>query len=223
MSTTPIDPWNILKIPPTSDKNAIRQAYLTLARLNHPDQFRHDPLQYRQQEEKMKTINEAYRLAISGQAPSRPEPVPKRPTQPYRPPAPPPPPPVCALHKRASTRICRTCQTNICTGCEGFVDGLCAPHFKKIKLRERRARAVKEWVPFISLIAILKLASFSSMMILWLVLGYFAILGYGQLRRARLLGCLAFLLFPYSLVLAGIYSLYQSLSQWNDAAIRQKD
>ncbi|MHB1611342.1 MAG: hypothetical protein ACYCT0_06600, partial [Sulfobacillus sp.] len=62
----------------------------------------------------------------------------------------------------------------------------------------------------------------SSAVLLWSVLGYLALLGIGWLRRKRWMGCLALLFFPYSLILAGLYSLYEGLSQWNKFAIESK-
>ena len=57
---------------------------------------------------------------------------------------------------------------------------------------------------------------------LWGLLGYLAFVGVGWLRRKHWLGCLALLFFPYSLVLAGLYSLYEGLSQWNKFALESK-
>jgi len=53
--------YEILGLPPGASQADVKQAYRSLAKTWHPDRFNHDPTLKRQAEEKLKTINEAYR------------------------------------------------------------------------------------------------------------------------------------------------------------------
>ena len=114
------NPWEVLGIEPTHDKEVIRQAYLSAVRRHHPDQFQRDPAQFHQHEEAMKDINRAYQLVLDGKAP-----------EPHNAASPPPPqtsgrtykapPPIfCPRHHQAAWRKCQICQTPLCTECIGF-------------------------------------------------------------------------------------------------------
>lgn len=212
-----LDPWRILQIPPTRDMDKVRQAYLKQARLHHPDQYRKDPIRYRQQEDRMKEINLAYQTIQAGRAPfpranEPPSKTAARRTQQtaY--------PPACTRHRRPIVRFCIQCQSPLCPLCVGFSDFLCDAHWQKSHLKKHRGRALREWLPLIGGIVWLKSIGLSPGLVLWTVLGYLAFLGFFQLKRARWFGCLAVLLLPYSLVLAGLYSLYESLAGWNKTA-----
>ncbi|PSR35026.1 MAG: J domain-containing protein [Sulfobacillus benefaciens] len=222
------NPWEVLGIAPTYDKEAIRQAYLSAVRRHHPDQFQRDAAQFHQHEEAMKDINRAYQLILAGKAPephneTTPPPT-GTPGQTYK--APPrndaPPPIFCPRHHQTAWRRCQVCQTPLCTECIGFYTSLCAKHYRKSALKRYRNRVVREWVPLIIGVAVLREVGLGSAVLLWGVLGYLALLGLGWLRRKRWMGCLALLFFPYSLVLAGLYSLYEGLSQWNKFAMESK-
>lgn len=121
------DPWKVLGIAPGSSPEAIRQAYLKLVRLHHPDQFRTDPVRYQAQENMMREINMAYlqlkdrpATAPSGHA----EPPPRRPREartdrvPVR----------CAAHGRWAVIYCTECQAPLCTRCDTALTGLCPQH-----------------------------------------------------------------------------------------------
>lgn len=217
-------PWAILGLAPTHDPEAIRQAYLASVRLNHPDQYQNDPEKFRRQEESMKEINWAYQRILSGQA-TVPTPQPARPAPSSW--APPPPrqtsPPLhCDLHGDPVLRRCTRCNTALCGRCIGFYTALCAKHYRRYGLRRHRSRVAREWLPLIGGITLLKGLDISLSIVFWGVLGYLAIIGIGWLRRKRWFGCLALLFLPYSLVLAGLYSLYEGLSLWNKFASESK-
>ncbi len=217
------NPWDVLGVAPTHDKEAIRQAYLKAVRLHHPDQYQRDPEQLGRHEEAMKEINRAYQVILSGQA-SHTAPAPH--SAPAPPPPPPrphaPPPTLCNRHRQPVLRVCQRCQEPLCTQCIGFYTFLCAKHYRRSVLKGYRNRVVREWLPLVAGIALLRAIGLSSAVLLWSVLGYLALLGIGWLRRKRWMGCLALLFFPYSLILAGLYSLYEGLSQWNKFAIESK-
>ncbi len=212
-------PWDVLGVSPTHDKDAIRRAYLAAVRRNHPDQYQSDPEKFRRQEESMKEINQAYQRILSGQVPVTPPP-PARPAPP--PPRPSPPPMRCAQHGEPILRRCTRCNAVLCTRCIGFYTALCAKHYRRFGLQRHRSRAAREWLPLIGGITLLKGLAVPSSILLWGVVAYLAVIGVGWLRRKGWFGCLALLFFPYSLVLAGLYSLYEGLSQWNKFAVESK-
>ncbi|MDA8204726.1 MAG: J domain-containing protein [Thermaerobacter sp.] len=200
------DPWEVLGIAPTADVNQIRAAYLAQARRHHPDQFRFDPERYRRQEEHMKAINEAYQWALRNP-----------PTAPGTSPGAPPPEsgPICPDHNHPGLRECRRCHQPICLGCQGFRQSLCNRHVQSASMRQTRGRALKEWAPLIVLIVVMRSFDQPGIYIGVAVLIYVAWLGLRLLLARRWFGCLAFLLLPYSLVLAGVWSLIESLKEWN--------
>jgi len=61
-AATPKSPHDVLGVPPTADRQEIRQAYLQLAAQYHPDKVSHLGEEFRQLAEKrFKEIQEAYR------------------------------------------------------------------------------------------------------------------------------------------------------------------
>lgn len=207
--------WEVLGIPPTADLNRIHEAYREQVRIHHPDRFRHDPVRYRQQEERMKRINQAYQWALAGELRLSPSSPPKD--------AAPTPPPVCLQHHQEGLRRCTRCQVPLCRSCEGFGAHLCTRHLTRWIVHQHRRRALKQWIPLIAGIGGLKILGFAPALILWAVVAYLGVLGFFFLRRRRWMGCLSWLFFPYSFVLGGLYSLYESLSAWNRAAMGPMD
>jgi hypothetical protein len=59
------DPYRILGVPPNATDKRIRQAYLDLARVWHPDRFQSDPRLQQVAQDQLRQINEAY-TAIKG-------------------------------------------------------------------------------------------------------------------------------------------------------------
>lgn len=211
LAQEPPDPWEALDIPPTWDRNKIRDAYLVQVRIHHPDQYRQDPSRYRIQEERMKTINQAYRWALD------------------HPPAPPgakSPGPretavtVCPDHHKTATRACRRCRRPLCLLCAGYRQLLCSKHFARAQQRRVRGRVLKEWGPLIALIVLLRSLGVPGLYTAGGILTYIAWLGFRFLLSRRWFGCLAVLMLPYSLVVAGIWSLLQSLKDWNRPVAR---
>ena len=65
----------LLGVAPGTNGRELKQAYLDLAKVWHPDRFSHDPRLQQKAQEKLKEINEAYDRLKSGKAP-RPAPPP---------------------------------------------------------------------------------------------------------------------------------------------------
>ena len=200
------DPWKVLGIQPTSDTERIREAYLIQVRQHHPDQFRADATRYHQQEERMKTINQAYQLALQYRPASASTANPRH-----------DPPVICPDHRYQAVRRCKRCQKPICLGCLGVRESLCNRHYQNWVLRRARGRALREWSPLIALVAGLRIVNFPPLYVGIAVLIYLAYLGLGLLLRKHWFGCLAVLLLPYSLVLAGTWSLLESIKEWSHA------
>lgn len=199
------DPWEVLDISPTPDPAKIRDAYLAQVRRHHPDQYRQDPTRYHQQEEQMKVINEAYRRALE-------EPPADLGTGGRQPLV------TCPVHQQPSERHCRRCKQPLCVACSGYRQSLCHRHYQQARIRRARGRAFKEWGPLIGLIVVLRAVGLPGLYTGLAVLAYLAAIGLRLLLTRRWFGCLAMLLLPYSLVLAGIWSLFESLRDWNRPA-----
>lgn len=206
------DAWEVLGIPPTADADRIREAYLAQVRRHHPDQFRMDPVRYRQQEERMKTINEAYQWALHNPPQAK---SPGRGHAGQSPTAGTEPPIICPEHQYQAVRRCKGCQQPICLGCLGVRQSLCNRDYRRLKTRQMRGRAFKEWVPLIAIIGGMRAFGLPGLDVALASLIYIAWLGFRFLRTRHWFGCLALLLLPYSLILAGIWSLIDSLRDWN--------
>ena len=76
-------------------------------------------------------------------------------------------------------------------------------------------RVVKEWGPLIAIIVIMRSTGLPGLYTAVALLAYLGWLGFRLLTTRRWFGCLALLLLPYSLVLAGAWSLVDSLRDWN--------
>jgi hypothetical protein len=72
--------YELLGVAPGTNGPELKQAYLDLAKVWHPDRFTHDPRLQQKAQEKLKEINEAYERLKTGRAP-RPAP----PTNSYKP------------------------------------------------------------------------------------------------------------------------------------------
>jgi curved DNA-binding protein CbpA len=70
--------YELLGVKPGISSGELKAAHRDLAKVWHPDRFVHDPRLQEKAQEKLKEINEAYELLLSGKTPRA---------------APPPPPP----------------------------------------------------------------------------------------------------------------------------------
>jgi hypothetical protein len=200
------DAWAILGIAPTRDSRRIRQAYLALARQHHPDQFRLDPARYHVQEERMKVINEAYHWALANPPESDAREAKSASTGDLI---------ICAVHQRPATRQCRRCRNPICWACPGFRQSLCLRHYRLVQSHQARRRVIQEWGPLLALIATLRIIGWVGLEMTVVILVYLAGLGFRLLLTRRWFGCLALLLLPYSLIVAGVWSLVESVRDWH--------
>ncbi|MCY0878204.1 MAG: J domain-containing protein [Firmicutes bacterium] len=204
-----LNAWKILGIEPTDDVERIRRAYMALVRQHHPDRFRLDPVRYRQQEERMKLINQAYEWALN-----HPPPKANSTQNPGAATV------LCREHRYPAMGKCKRCGAPICLNCLGMRQSLCNRDLERLKQRRARGRALREWLPLVLLIALSRMMGLTAGWVILVVAGYLAVLGVEELFRHRWFGCLAFLLLPYSLVLAGIWSLIESLQAWGQASPR---
>ena len=69
--------YELLGVKPGVSSGELKAAHRDLAKVWHPDRFVHDPRLQEKAQEKLKEINEAYELLISGKTP-RPAPPPPR-------------------------------------------------------------------------------------------------------------------------------------------------
>lgn len=60
--------YELLGVAPGTSGRELKQAYLDMAKVWHPDRFSHDPRLQQKAQEKLKEINEAYELLKSGRA-----------------------------------------------------------------------------------------------------------------------------------------------------------
>lgn len=74
---------------------------------------------------------------------------------------------------------------------------------------------LQEWGPLVAMIVMLRLMGLAGLDISVAVLLYLAGLGFRLLLTRRWFGCLALLLLPYSLILAGVWSLVESVRDWH--------
>ena len=74
--------YEVLGVKPGVSNRELKAAHRDLAKVWHPDRFLHDPRLQEKAQEKLKEINEAYELLISGKtpitAPARPQQTPRR-------------------------------------------------------------------------------------------------------------------------------------------------
>lgn len=76
--------YELLGVAPGTSGRELKQAYLDMAKVWHPDRFSHDPRLQQKAQEKLKEINEAYDLLTSGRSARRAH----SPARPASPPAP---------------------------------------------------------------------------------------------------------------------------------------
>lgn len=209
------NPWTLLGLRPTSDEEAIRNAYLKKVRQHHPDLYHRDAPSHQAHEEQMKWINWAYTQVMTNLSSSTIGDITPWTPPPKAPPTPTGPPLSCAVHHQPIIRYCVRCREPLCSTCLGFTLSLCPFHFRKFILARFRRRVLWEWGGLAAMVIIGKLMFWPLSTLLWSILGYLAGLGILELRRLRYFGCITWLFIPYSLVLAGLYSLYEGLSRWN--------
>lgn len=81
MNTDLSKAYELLGVKPGVSSRELKAAHRDLAKVWHPDRFVHDPRLQEKAQEKLKEINEAYDLLISGKTPrSAPPPPPPRPS-----------------------------------------------------------------------------------------------------------------------------------------------
>jgi len=61
--------YDLLGVKPGVSNRELKAAHRDLAKVWHPDRFLHDPRLQEKAQEKLKEINEAYELLISGKIP----------------------------------------------------------------------------------------------------------------------------------------------------------
>jgi curved DNA-binding protein CbpA len=61
--------YELLGVKPGVSNRELKAAHRDLAKVWHPDRFLHDPRLQEKAQEKLKEINEAYELLISGKTP----------------------------------------------------------------------------------------------------------------------------------------------------------
>lgn len=208
-----MDPYRVLELTPPVTRDEARAAYHRLARARHPDvaAVGADEASRRAAEEAMKTLNAAYREVLKdlarGPGPAgASEPPRSAAPPPPPPPAPPPRPPVCRDHGADQVYRCARCGAPCCARC----------------LKARRcascpapARARESWgwlVGFVGWLAAMHELQWPAFEVLGGIAVYLGAMGIGVLRRQRGVGLLLWLLFPYSLVLAGLWRLGSMLA-----------
>ena len=67
--------YDLLGVKPGVSNRELKAAHRDLAKVWHPDRFLHDPRLQEKAQEKLKEINEAYELLISGKVPKASTPV----------------------------------------------------------------------------------------------------------------------------------------------------
>jgi DnaJ domain len=70
--------YELLGVKPGVSSGELKAAHRDLAKVWHPDRFGHDPRLQEKAQEKLKEINEAYELLISGKTPRQTSPPPPR-------------------------------------------------------------------------------------------------------------------------------------------------
>lgn len=208
--SSPSHPFDILGLPPGATAAEIRTRYRELARLYHPDLHAQNHVAEQDAEERMKQLNGAYQAAMEEALASSPPNAAKSPAAEVERLG------FCTLHTADIVDRCRSCGRPACpqcrtrTGCRQCV-GYSPPHRSPERGRWSLPEAVWLWAP----VALGTLA-FRMMEVPYGVLGwgaiiYLAVLGIGVIRRLKAWGWLLWLVFPYSLVLAGVWRLFRSL------------
>lgn len=199
-------PWEILGIPATNDREAIRRAYIRQARRHHPDHYGMNPAQYRVQEERMREINLAYQSALA-EIGAWPDPAPAA----DEPPSASASPERCVEHGQPGAGYCRSCRAPLCGMCVGRALNLCNRHLADQFYTHCARRAGREWLPFLALVLGAKLAAIGPGWSLAVLLTY--VFGLGLIRVGRLgwRGLLYLWIFPFGAIAGGLYSLYECL------------
>jgi hypothetical protein len=200
-----MDPYRVLELTPPVTRDQARAAYHRLVRARHPDvaAVGRGEAARRDAEEAMKMLNAAYREVLLDIA--------RSPGGPRRAPPPPPPasasrPPVCGAHGADRVYRCARCGAACCARC----------------LKARRCPACPDparpregwgWIAgLIGGLAAMHELQWPAPEVLGGIAVYLGAMGVGVLRRQRGAGLLLWLLFPYSLVLAGLWRLGSMLS-----------
>ncbi len=212
----PQSPWHVLGIPPTQDRERIRSAYLAQARLHHPDHYGLDPEQFHRQEDRMRMINLAYRAALEQQGlpgPNAPSAEARRRSSPSAESE-----SLCVEHGLSGRGRCHRCQRSICPNCSGFSATLCNRHLAEAFRRHVTWRLVGDWLPLLAWVI-------SCRMLLvplgWALIGltvYAFMLGVIRMRRIGWTSLLHFWVFPFGLIVSGMYALYEDMDHLNRAS-----
>ncbi len=123
------DPWLVLGVSRASSKETVRQAYLRLVRLHHPDRYPPGSREHHVHEEQMKAVTEAYRTILnhfagmtSSSPSSRPRPSSRVSVRID------PESLKCRAHARWAVIFCRVCNAPLCSRCDTALSGFCASH-----------------------------------------------------------------------------------------------
>lgn len=200
-----MDPYALLELSPPVTRDEAKAAYHRLARRHHPDFYWADgnPEHQRRAEEAMKALNAAYRQVVQDlDRAARPPAGPDRPP-PHGAPAAPRQVPVCPVHAADQVYRCPNCGAPAC--------GVCAarrrcPACPLPTRPPRRGDAGWPWL-IIWMVGWLLAHQWGLSVPLTLAATalYLALLGAGVLNRLGRWGILLWLIFPYSLVAAGLW------------------
>jgi len=201
-----MDPYAILELSPPVTRDEAKAAYHRLARRHHPDFYWADGSREHQHraEEAMKALNAAYRQVVQDLDRAAREPPPHDSPPAEQPSAAPPRQvPVCPLHAADEVYRCPSCGAPAC--------GVCASRRRcpACPAPAQPTRRVGPGWPWLVVWMLGWLTAHQFDLSLPLTLAatafYLAILGAGVLRRLGRWGILLWLIFPYSLVAAGLW------------------
>lgn len=184
------DPWQLLGIGMTSNRQHLHQAYLDRVRRLHPDQYWSDPAGYRRAEAHLRLVNQAYQQILASLAkPEEPE------------------PPKCSMHQMPLRGRCRWCQSPLCPQCQGWDLELCNLHAEfQSRDRQRRRKMLVDWLPMVAGALVAKLFA-----VPW---AWMALAGLGYMTCIGIETCLEWGWRRWQLPLSplvGIYRLGQSI------------
>lgn len=207
--SSPPNPFAILGLPPGAPAVEVRARYRELARLYHPDLHAQNRVAELDAEERMKQLNWAYQACMEEAvdnrgatgSPQSPSPEVERLG-------------FCTVHAADIVDRCPSCGRPACprcrtrTGCRQ-----CTAQRPPAQPPWRRGvpDAVWLWAPVILGTLAFRMLEVPFGVLGWGAIVYLAILGIGVIRRLKAWGWLLWLVFPYSLVLAGVWRLFRSL------------
>ncbi len=212
-SDGPQNPWPVLGISPTPDRERIRSAYLAQARIHHPDHYGLDSERFRQQEERMRIINLAYRAALNQQGlpgPNEPSAADRWGSSRSG--------SLCLEHGVTGQGRCRRCQRSICSQCPGFSATLCNRHLATAFRQHVQWRLLADWIPMLAWVVGCRLFLVPLGSALLGLTVYAFILGVIRMRRTGWTSLLHFWVFPFGLIVSGMYALYEDMDHLNRAS-----